>query len=361
MGKHAFQKHFYFPAKKLPDTTKWELLRNIARRDLTLKAQLKLEWIIFYYTFGGERTGQTAKHFGITRKTLHKWLTRFNEKNLLTLEEKSRAPFKKRGWEVDFQEEANIIALRKKNMEYGKKKLKVLYKREYGRVISTWRIERVVRKHKLYPDRKKHDALVEKRQKSKPKVRINEARDVISRIQRFGFLWHIDAIIIWWYGQRRIIFTALEEYSKIAFARVYSTNKSAYAQDFLKRIMYLSEGKVEIIHSDNGSEFEGEFKIACKKLNIARVYSRVRTPTDNPALEKFNDTIQREWLALSEIGLDDIDEANKDLTTWLVKYNDYRPHEALDYLTPLEYAQQNFFETSPMWSASSPTCKMREL
>ncbi|PIP74461.1 MAG: hypothetical protein COW87_03815, partial [Candidatus Levybacteria bacterium CG22_combo_CG10-13_8_21_14_all_35_11] len=132
------------------------------------------------------------------------------------------------------------------------------------------------------------------------------------------------------YGQRRVIFTALEEYSKIAFARVYKTNSSSNAEDFLKRLIYLSEGKVEIMHSDNGSEFEGEFEKACRKLNIARIYSRIRTPKDNPALENFNGTIQREWLNLSEVGLDDIQDANKDLTTWLVKYNSYRPHQALD-------------------------------
>ena len=345
---------YYFPVQNfvyLPK--KWELLRKVAGQKLTAEAKLKLEWVIFYYTAGRKKTTYTANHFGITRKTLHKWLSRFDEKNLLTLEEKVRIPLVKRQWEVTVQEEANIIHLRKKNMEYGKKKLKVLYKREYGRDISCWKIERVIRRHKLFADRKKHDMHVEKREKSKPKVRIHEVKDIIGQVKQFGFLWHVDAVIIWWYGKRKIIFTAIEDITKIAFARVYSTNKSSYAQDFLKRLIYLTEGKVEIMHSDNGSEFEGEFKIACRKLNIARVYSRVRTPTDNAALENFNGTIQREWLTLSEVGLDDIDEANRDLTRWLIKFNSYRPHEALDYLTPLEYAQENFFQVLPMWSAST--------
>ena len=53
----------------------------------------------------------------------------------------------------------------------------------------------------------------------------------------------------------------------------------------------------------------------------------------NPALGNFNGTIQREWLGLSKIGLDDIDEGNLDLTKWLIKFNSYRPHETLDYKT----------------------------
>lgn len=123
--------------------------------------------------------------------------------------------------------------------------------------------------------------------------------------------------------------------------------------------MYLVEGKVDIMHQDNGSEFQGEFEKACRTLGIIQVYSRPRTPKDNPSLEKFNDTVQREWLRLSEMGLDDIEEANNDLTNWLVKYNSYRPHQALDYKTPLEYAQEHFFQVSPMWSASTRTCKSR--
>lgn len=333
--------------------TKWQLLRKLGKDILSLKAQEKLEWIIFYYTIGKTQTTNTAAYFSITRKTLHKYLSRFDERNLRTLEEHSRRPEKTRTWAVTYQEEANIIDLRKRNMEYGKKKLKVLYGREYGEKISTWKIECVIRKHKLYPDKRKHDKRVEKRSKSSSKVRINTVKETLKDINEFGFLWHIDAIIIWWYGSRRIIFTALEDKTKIAYARVYKTNTSGFAQDFLKRLIYLVEGKVEIMHSDNGSEFAGAFEDACKKLKILQIYSRPYTPKDNPALERFNKTVQEEWLDFSEVGLDDITEANYDLTTWLIKYNDYRPHDSLDNLTPLEYAQQNFFKVSPMWSAST--------
>lgn len=342
----------YFPVRNfVPIPDKWNLLRMVGKSSLSDKARLKLEWIIFYHTIGKRSAVGTAGHFGVTRKTFHKWFSRFDEKNLQSLEEKSRTPVTTRDWQVTIEEETNIIDLRKRNMEYGKKKLKTLYLREYKTVISTWKIERVIRKYKLYPDKKKHDMRVEKRHKSKLKVRIHEVKKQLSTVSEFGFLWHIDAIIIWWYGKRRIIFTALEDTTKIAYARVYTTNTSSYSTDFLKRLMYLVEGKVEIMHSDNGSEFQGAFEQACERLNIIQIYSRPYTPKDNPALERFNNTIQEEWLAFSEVGLDDILDANHDLTRWLIKYNDYRPHASLDNLTPLQYAQETFFKVSPMWSA----------
>lgn len=331
---------------------KWDYFRFWAKdHNLSLQAQLKLEWIIFYYTAGKKCAKYTATHFGISRKTFHKWLGRFDEKNLKTLEEHSKTPITKRGWMITLKEEERIISLRKKNMEFGKKKLKTIYQREYGDNISTWKIERVIRKHNLYQDKVKHQYQIEKRNKSKPKIRIHEVKEIIKEIKEFGFLWHIDAIIIWWYGQRRVIFTALEEITKIAFARVYTTNSSGFAEDFLERLMYLVEGRMDIMHQDNGSEFKGDFERACEKLNILQIYSRPYTPKDNPALERFNSSVQHEWLDFSEVGLDDIQEANLDLTTWLVKYNSYRPHEALANLTPLEYAHQNFFQVLPMWPA----------
>lgn len=342
---------YYFRAKPIYIPEKWLLLRSLGKDILSSKAQKKLEWVIFYQTLGKRNASYTSSYFGINPKTLHKWLGRFREENLTTLEEKSRKPIKTRGWTITREEEASIITLRKENMEFGKQKLKGLYEDKYKQKISTWKIERVIRKYKLFPDKRKHDYLVEKRRKSKPKLRINTIKDIIKSIKQFGFLWHIDAIIIWWYGERRIIFTAIEHYSKIAFARVCKTNSSYFSEDFLKRLLYLSEGRIEVMHSDNGSEFEGEFEKACRKLDIARVYSRAYTPKDNATLERFNRTIQEEWLDYSEIGLTDIDKANQDLTSWLIKYNSIRPHQALDYKTPLEYAYENFFKVLPMWSA----------
>lgn len=89
-----------------------------------------------------------------------------------------------------------------------------------------------------------------------------------------------------------------------------------------------------------------------KELGIPQVFSRLRTPTDNPALERFNWTVQDEWLSLSEVGLDELQDANDDLTQWLIQYNADRPHQSLGYQTPLAYAQQEF-PVSLMWASST--------
>ena len=95
-------KNYYFPSNDGPTTNKWCLLRKVGQEQLSVPAQLKLEWIISYNTIFTGNAKKTASHFGISRKTLHKWLKRFNERNLKTLEEHSRTPKTRRVWEVSY-------------------------------------------------------------------------------------------------------------------------------------------------------------------------------------------------------------------------------------------------------------------
>jgi len=47
------------------------------------------------------------------------------------------------------------------------------------------------------------------------------------------------------------------------------------------------------------------------------------------------------------------------LTSWLIEYNFNRPHQSLDYFTPIEYVEKELDKTncdkkvSPMYSAST--------
>ena len=52
-------------------------------------------------------------------------------------------------------------------------------------------------------------------------------------------------------------------------------------------------------------------------------------------------------------------ELNPRLTEWLIEYNFNRPHQSLDYLTPVEYITKELTKIRspvlPMWSASTNT------
>lgn len=106
----------------------------------------------------------------------------------------------------------------------------------------------------------------------------------------------------------------------------------------------------------DGSEFAWEFERAVARLGIQRYSSRVKTPKDNPEIERFNGTLEYEWLYDSNLSLDP-EELNPWLTEWLIEYNFNRPHQSLVYLTPIQYIERELAQIrSPvllMWSAST--------
>lgn len=326
----------YFLDRNLPDIDKWQLLRLCGKDILSDKAQLKLEWIIFYQTIGKENALLTAKHFGINPKTLHKWKKRFNERDLSTLEEKSKAPFKTRVRDISPLQRLRIRELRKKHLRWGKLKLRERYAEIYGEYISSWKFQVVIEEEHLYFDKANHNKQQKRRKQAQkqPKKRIHS----LLKESRVNFLWHVDTVVFTLsQGGYRYLLTAIDDYSKLSYARLYTTHSSKQAADFLKRLHYLTEGEIINLHHDNGSEFQKDFEKACHELSLPQWYSRVRTPKDNAVLERFNRTIQEEFTEMIDIGLEDVVEFNQRLTDWLIEYNSIRPHQALDYQTPLGY------------------------
>lgn len=330
---------YFFKERPIQDISRWQLLRLRGKSTLSSKAQLKIEWIIFYHTLGKRNAKRTAAHFGICRKTFHKWLRRFNEKNLLTLEEESKAPHKTRQRDISSLQRIRIRRLRKEHMRWGKMKIRRRYFKEYGEYVSSWKIQKVIEEENLYFDKVAHNKQLRRRKQAQ----IQQKRRITDFVKenKLNHLWHVDTVVFTLtQGGYRYLLTAIDEVSKLAYARLYTTHSSKQATDFLKRLDYLTQGNMVNLHHDNGSEFMKDFIKACHELSLPQWYSRVRTPTDNPVLERFNRTIQEEFVEMIDIGLEDVKEFNLRLTDWLIEYNNIRPHEALDYLTPLEYIDQ---------------------
>ncbi|TAL59885.1 MAG: helix-turn-helix domain-containing protein, partial [Bacteroidetes bacterium] len=184
---------YFFKDKEIPDIDKWQLLRLRGKDALSEKAQLKLEWIIFYHTLGGSNALFTAKHFGINPKTFHKWKKRFNELDLSTLEEDSRAPNKTRTRDISSLQRVQIRTLRRKHMRWGKMKLRKIYFKTYGEYVSSWKIQKVIEEEHLYFDKVKH----KKEQRRRKQAQKQQKRRITEFVKenKVNHLWHVDTII----------------------------------------------------------------------------------------------------------------------------------------------------------------------
>ena len=65
----------------------------------------------------------------------------------------------------------------------------------------------------------------------------------------------------------------IDKFSKVAFARMYTTRSSYNARDFLDRLYFLLRGKISNLQHDEGSEFKKYFNQECQKLNISEWFS----------------------------------------------------------------------------------------
>lgn len=309
---------------------------------------MRLEWIIYYRE--GYSVTQTARHYGISKKTFYKWYGQFDEDHLYSLfnlEDKSKAPQRVRHREITVVQEQRIITLRKQHIRWGKEKLAVVYEEEYKEKISSWKIQKVIETYNLYYNPQKTQKNRIKRHRSKKKKRITELH--LNKLKWYqkkaGFIICLDTIEIRYNSIKRYIFTAIDKYGKVAYARMYKNKSSYNGEDFLLRLYFLLNGHIPKVGHDNGSEFKKYFTQACKRLNIEQYHSRVRTPTDNPNNERFNRTLQEEFIDLGNYSSDP-EIFNRKLTEWLIEYNFKRPHAALGYQTPMKAN-----DLSPMYSS----------
>lgn len=340
-------KEWYFLAKKKPLLSKYQRWREVAKLlKLSPEAKLRLEWLIFYFTRANGDISLTCRHYGIARKTFHKWLKNFNEKNLRSLESKSKSPLSKRKPEYTPEEIQRTIALRLKYPTLGRLKLRVLYREEYHQDIPDWHLRRIIHDFKLFAER----AVKIKNQRQLFQGRVWKKKRItdLKKEPFAGFLLEVDTIVIYFNNEKRYILTAIDYYSRTGFAYMYKSKIAKNATDFLKRLVLLFDGRIENIHIDNGSEFKKEFLMAAEELKIDLYHARPYQPKDKPLVERFNGIIQQEYVNLGHFTLD-VEKFNLGLVEWLIFYNFIRPHHSLGLRRPKDYVNLKS-KVLPMYS-----------
>ena len=94
---------------------------------------------------------------------------------------------------------------------------------------------------------------------------------------------------------------------------------------------------IRVIQTDNGSEFLGEFDSFLEENHILHQFIYPRSPKINGVVERFNRTIQEEFIERSEEIFYDETVFKKKLTDYIIWYNTKRPHYALKLQTPDAY------------------------
>jgi transposase InsO family protein len=312
--------------------------------NLSEQAMYRLKIIDFYLNKSWKNITKTSNHFCIHRNTISRWLHSFDKLNLHSLEPKIRKPldtFKRK--RIDSNIEFKITELKRRYPYYWKEKLKAILQRNFNVSISSSTIWRIIKKYKLtYIWRKYESACKFKKTVKKRKTNKSRLKDFLDpkKILKVWQVIQIDTVRILYNWENVYIINAIDVYSKLAVSYAYKSPSSTNAKDFLenkvlKFFWVNSNIKLRFIQTDNWSEFHKFFDRACTDLKIKHVWNYPKSPKMNSNIEKFNWTIQIECLEKFD-AIRDLKLVNEKIKRYLIEYNTFRPHQALNYLTPID-------------------------
>lgn len=129
----------------------------------------------------------------------------------------------------------------------------------------------------------------------------------------------------------------VDHYNRACKGIVAAFNLPAYqVTTQLERIIEI-HGKPKRIRTDNGPEFRSKrFQTWLKSQSIEWSPIQNGKPAQNAIVERFNKTFRED--ILDSYLFPSLQEVQRLTDQWVEEYNNERPHQALNYKSPLEYA-----------------------
>lgn len=153
-------------------------------------------------------------------------------------------------------------------------------------------------------------------------------------------IWSMDFVADALFDGRKLrMLTVVDLFSHECLA--IDVGQSLKGEDVARVLTAITEarGLPCTIKSDNGSEFISKVmdKWAYER-GVELDFSRPGKPTDNANVESFNGRLRQE--CLNATWFMSLDDARGKIEAWRRYYNESRPHSALDWATPAEFARR---------------------
>lgn len=148
-----------------------------------------------------------------------------------------------------------------------------------------------------------------------------------------GVLVEVDTVLDGVPINRICAYALIDVCSRWAYAEPEERINTHKSLGFIERAAACSPFSMLTIQSDHGPEFSKWFTQRMLERGIEHRHSRVRRPTDNGHVERFNRTLQEECLERIPRTLE---SWKKGIPEYIRYYNTERPHMGLNMKTPLE-------------------------
>jgi len=316
-------------------------------RMLTEKAKHKAKVLVFWEKHGLQAT---IDAFPVKRSTLFEWkkVLKENQGKLISLNEKKRTPkhTRKRDWSFEIRQKIKQIRHDPIHPNLGPGKihplLKKFCKKHNLKCPQSRTIARIIsddqEKMRIFPQKISHFGRIKKQNRQKV---LRKPKDL--KPEYPGNLVALDTIEKFINGTRRYVITFEDIYTRFAFAWATKSHASLAAEEFFNLCQKAFPYSFNFLYvlTDNGSEFKKHFSERLKELHLTHYHTYPKTPRMNAHVERFNKTIQDDWIDWHISDLKEPDFFNNPLMDYLIFYNTERVHHAFqNKLSPMEFMLQ---------------------
>jgi len=315
-----------------------------------------------------KNVSEACRVMGYSRDTFYRVKNAYDEGGIDSLKEKTRRGPNIRNRVSEDVEEA-ILAITLEDPSLGQKRVSDMLRRR-GIFVSAAGVRCVWLRHNLERFQKRLKALevhvaktgsVLTESQMKAMERAKEEKISLGEIEteHVGYLGAQDTYYVGTIkGVGRIYQqTFIDTYSSVAMAKVYTSKHPINSADFLhdRVIPFFDEKMVPLLRilTDRGTEYCGnptthEYQLFLALNDIDHTRTKAKSPQTNGICERFHKTVQDEFYSIAfrrKIYLT-LEELQKDLDTWMERYNTQRTHQGKRCLgrTPID----TFIDNMPL-------------
>lgn len=286
-----------------------------------------------------------CREYGISRKTGYKWLNRFREDG--SVSDRSRRPKHPHAKTAPVIEAA-VLAMREENPSWG------------GRTIHAVLEADGI---KGLPSAKTCSNILKRNGCIKPEESLKHRAYQRFEREQCNSLWQTDfkgdfGLLD---GSRCYPLDILDDHSRFCIRTEPKNSATGVKESFIQA--FQEYGLPDAILSDHGSQFAGfkggytHFERWLMDLDILPIHGRIMHPQTQGKIERFHRTMKAELLREPFL---DLKDAKKHFARWRWKYNEIRPHSALNMKTPASVytpSKRLLFEPKP-YEYTGHVCKV---
>jgi transposase InsO family protein len=212
---------------------------------------------------------------------------------------------------------------------YGYRRITAILRRE-GSSVNHKRVQRVWQQEGLQLPRRKP-----RKRRRGPKG------EVVHKAQYRNHVWSYDFLEEHTVRGKRIrILAVIDEFTRECLAllvdRSITSDKVVDLLDWLFQIY----GTPQHLRSDNGPELVAhQVQEWLARQGCQTIYISLGSPWENAYIESFIGKFRKE--CVDRYLFYTLEETRSIIEAWREEYNHYRPHSALDYLSPIAFAAQH--------------------